>query len=250
MRIKTLHWDSNFFGLKIAKVDVASPEDSEKLLVRLPLLHKQYDLLYVFSQQKIEAFDEDVLCDCKVIYLQSVSPAGYHPNVWKYARLTTVSKDLLHLALESGEYSRFRLDGKFPRQSYEKLYTRWIEQSVSGNISTDVFCYIKNDNPCGLLTLNIQKNNAVIGLLSTAVQWRGKGIASALLSHVRQYAFDKNVQSLSVATQESNINACRLYEKNGFMKSSATYVYHVWVKDFMQYSGNQCFTPPRTPIVR
>lgn len=246
MILKPQIWDSDFFGLKIAKLEVSSANDEIQLIEQQKILQEQFDLIYVFSPTKIEALAEDTLKDCKIVYTQKVKPANYHQQIWKYARLTYVSDDLLHLALTSGEYSRFQLDKNFPKNSYERLYTQWIEKSIDGTLASEVFCYVDNDKPCGLLTLDVKNNNAIIGLVATTLHYRGKGVASALLSHALQYVFDKNITTISVSTQATNLAACSLYEKNGFAVATTKYIYHLWSDKYMQSVDNQQNTPPES----
>lgn len=46
--------------------------------------------------------------------------------------------ELLSLALNSGEFSRFKLDPLFSAELFEKLYTRWITRSVRKEIAWQV----------------------------------------------------------------------------------------------------------------
>ena len=39
------------------------------------------------------------------------------------------------LAIAAGEYSRFAVDRRFPREKSESLYRIWIQRSVSGEIA-------------------------------------------------------------------------------------------------------------------
>lgn len=50
---------------------------------------------------------------------------------------------------------------------------------------------------------------------------RGKGVASALLDHVKTYAKDNDSFSLKLATAVDNVAAKALYEKHGYRKVTA-----------------------------
>ncbi|WP_232368911.1 N-acetyltransferase [Alteromonas sp. BL110] len=50
---------------------------------------------------------------------------------------------------------------------------------------------------------------------------RGKGVASALLEHVKVYAKENDSFSLKLATAIDNIPAKELYEKHGYSKVTA-----------------------------
>ena len=140
-----------------------------------------------------------------------------------------MTDELLHLALLSGKYSRFKLDDGFPQGSYKRLYSRWIEQSVNHAISSEVFCYMIEDAPRGLVTFNNKNGIGTIGLVAIHEDFQHRGIGSSIMSHVIRYSREKEIEKLTVATQLDNIPACRLYEKSGFEVESVTDVWHWWL---------------------
>ncbi len=225
-----LEWDSNFFGLRIGKANVSSQEEMNELLVKNSELQRDYNLIYVFAKEGLTVHQKNVaLVDKKIVYSEDIKPVDYldDSNIKDYPS-EFVSDDLLNLALASGVYSRFQLDNNFPRGSYEKLYTCWIEQSVRRVIATKVFCYMVDSKPKGLLTLRINGTEGVIGLVATDKDFRGRGIGKALLQCAIKYCYEQGVLELSVATQFQNGNACRLYEKVGFKIKSCTDIWHWW----------------------
>ena len=136
---------------------------------------------------------------------------------------------MLKLALVSGEYSRFRLDKRLTDDAYERLYSCWIEQSVKHIIATEIFCYMIDGKPKGLLTLNRQGMKGIIGLVATDPISQGNGIGGALLQYVKNFCAKNGVIELSVTTQLRNKAACHLYEKAGFIMESCTDIWHLWL---------------------
>ena len=57
--------------------------------------------------------------------------------------------------------------------------------------------------------------------LFVVVSARGKGVASALLDHVKTYAKENDSFSLKLATAVGNVAAKALYEKHGYSKVTA-----------------------------
>ena len=230
--IEYLEWDSSFFGLRIGKAIVSTQKVLEELSFMRDKLSEMYDLIYIFTNNDSAApIPGSILVDRKVVYSMEVAgPSSFDCNIVEYKE-TFVSEDLLKLSLTSGEYSRYRLDKHFPPNSYERLYTRWIEQSVNHSIANEVFCYMVNDSPKGLITLKHDNDYGVIGLVATDSECRGMGIGSAMLQHVKQYLFTKGGRKLNVATQYDNKAACHLYEKAGFTVSSCTNVWHWWLNN-------------------
>lgn len=232
MKIERLDWDSDFFDLRIGRVNISSEEEVKLLAGQQTLLKNNYDLVYVFAKHGLDFSAANArLVDEKVVYTLSNNIFHFeaNPNIILWGDDKGVTDDLLHLALVSGKYSRFRLDDKFPKGSYERLYSRWIEQSVNGTIASGVLCYMVDDVPKGLVTVNDDNGKCTIGLVAIHEDLQKKGIGTVMMRHVLNYAESMHCGQISVATQLENVPACRLYEKSGFEVESVTDVWHWWV---------------------
>lgn len=231
MEVRKLDWDSTFFGLSIGRADVLSDENAETLANQSDALKAQFDLVYVFASHGLGFHSYNAnLADEKVVYVLPEGVQGeYNNNIIVWDGNQGVTEDLLHLALVSGKYSRFKLDKAFPQGSYERLYTRWIEQSVNHAMATEVFCYMIDGVPKGLVTLDIKTDVGGIGLVAIHEDCHKRGIGTTMMRHVVHYARQQRCAKLSVATQLSNVPACKLYEKNGFVKESVTDIWHWWL---------------------
>jgi len=231
MSVEKLAWDSDFFNLRIGRADIVSKEDRMVLVSKKEALEEDFDLVYVFSSHSLGfPVANAKLMDEKVVYsLLDMSHSKPNQNVTLWDCDKGVTDDILHLALVSGQYSRFKLDDSLPIGSYERLYSRWIEQSVNGILATEVFCYMVDEIPRGLVTLDIKNGIGVIGLVAIHEDFQHRGLGMAMMQHVIHYAWMKQCSKLSVATQLDNIPACRLYEKSGFLVESITDVWHWWL---------------------
>lgn len=230
MNIIPLHWDSEFFAMRIAKASVASWEDIAALSRQEGDLRNHYDLIYLFSEPGLDIpFDGTRLVDSKAVFSATdLSQSEACPVVVRWES-QEASDLLVSLALVSGKYSRFKTDPQFPAGSYERLYTRWIEQSVNGSIATDVFCYMKENRPRGLLTLDRRDDINVIGLVAVDENCQHQGIGTALIKHAISYVHQHQGNRLSVATQLDNEPAFRLYSRCGFSLVSVTKIWHWWL---------------------
>ena len=120
MNVERLSWDSSFFGLRIGRSFVGSIEDCCALAAQKDRLKADYDLVYVFGNQGVTFCCEGAtLVDRKMVYtLSECSAVGSDDNVVLWDCDKPVSDALLHLALVSGKYSRFKLDNQFPSGGY------------------------------------------------------------------------------------------------------------------------------------
>jgi dTDP-4-amino-4,6-dideoxy-D-galactose acyltransferase len=240
--IEYLEWDSNFFNLKIGRINYF---DSAPLTTHLWETIKEnikashYDLVYFiassedFITNSILASQGEILIDRKVTLYCEIDDTKKQIVSDDCIQLLTskqLTPDLIALSLASGEYSRFKLDENFPEGSFENLYTRWIENSVNKSIADYVIVYQSAEKVVGLLTLALKETYADIGLLAVDLAQRGKGIASHLLSKAFQLSVLHHLPSVRVVTQLDNKVAMALYEKNGFVVKRKEYIYHIWTK--------------------
>lgn len=231
MNVQYLDWDSRFFGVRIGRVDISSYQELAMLCTKEIELGKQYDLIYVYCQPIVHFEHPNVyLVDEKIIYMKRVTESQpIYANVCVYP-VSVPNEDLYRLALISGEFSRFRNDIRFPKSCYERLYRRWIEQSVLGNMANKVFVYQQEQRTCGMITVKWSLDSAICGLLAVDTPMQGKGIGTKMMQTLENYlAHNTSVRILSLATQKNNQNACQFYEKFGFYVNNVTSIYHWWL---------------------
>lgn len=244
--IKQLHWDSEFFGFPTGHVSL---EDALKTGAKSLLAHLQNQnikLLYLFhdlsnevdSGQKsdlIQTIDAR-LVDTRIVFSKDLSaiPKTDLPETVSEFTLPQATDRLYDIALESGIYSRFRLDPRIPSGSYERMYRIWLDNSVNRKIA-DVVLVSKDEAGAinGMVTLATRTETAVIGLIATHADARGKGVGSHLMKAAEHYALKKGKTQLTIATQKANEPACRFYSKAGYQVASEVEVFHWWgsIKD-------------------
>ncbi len=232
-----LAWDSSFFGFPVASVVQSGNINIDFILSSLK--DKEYYLVYLFVPQFVALPENRVikkfgglLVDKKITYRYSFSgnkQVSSSPNI-KINKFLRVNSTLAELAIRSGIYSRFNTDPNFNKELFRKMYLEWIKNSVSGKIADYVITYHTQSEPEGLVTLKINRDFGKIGLVSVSENMQGKGVGTCLLNEVFTICIREKLKYLDVVTQEENIPASRLYEKNGFKKFSLEYVYHFWLR--------------------
>ena len=231
MDIRALQWDSDFFGLRIGRVDLQTKADAEQLLSRHKELKQQFDLLYIFDANAVGfAADGARLVDEKILYSKPCEPRKQFSEITFYQG-TTPSADLYRLALVSGGYSRFKLDERLPKGSYERLYNRWIENACPKEGTNKQILLFKDEHDVarGMITVDHQGELGHIGLVAVDTDVQHQGIGGKIMSTVDGYLFERGIKTLEVPTQKTNTDACRWYEKNGFAVESITPIYHWWL---------------------
>lgn len=217
MRIQKLDFDSHLFGYPVGKCLITQPETIASIVE----FFKAFQLVYVFSPIPLQVKSNFLLkVDEKVIFEKKVE--SNISTVVKPAICTQWNEHLLQLALESGTYSRFKMDSRLNKQEFEKLYSFWIRQEFEkGQI-------LEPANRQGFVSVSIQDKKASIGLIAVNPSCRRMGIGKALINFALDFAKYHACESITVSTQASNHAACKLYEGMGFTVVESTFVYHYW----------------------
>ena len=231
--IKNLDWDSRFFKKKITLISLCNGDISFLKEQLEKCENRGCELVYVFCENNIYIpldvfpYNDCSLVDTRIMFeFQVNSAVTRHSNILEcYSK----SSDLYNLAIQSGVYSRFKIDHHFTRQDFERLYRTWVDGSLNRTIADSVLVYKENNELAGFVTMKNLKDRVSIGLIATQFQYRGKGIGSFLLDSVKNYAYLQGKNTIEVATQACNITACRFYEKNGVVEKSRMNIYHVWM---------------------
>jgi dTDP-4-amino-4,6-dideoxy-D-galactose acyltransferase len=235
---RILDWDSQFFGYKVAflkPVKLASDRLNE---IISDLAGNDISLIYCFINPDDEISNNSMrnisgfLADEKITFFTNIGEEHnfvYSDHIEPY-KLNYTSDKLKLLALQSGIYSRFKVDPDFKNDEYRKLYLEWIEKSVKKLISTEILVYYKNNDEKGFVTLDIKEDRGTIGLIAVDELERGNSIGRELMNAALYFFKANKVNSVEVVTQKANIVACRFYKSLGFEVKSIENVYHIWIK--------------------
>ena len=236
--LQLLAWDSDYLGYGVARLE-AKNLTSEALAGQLAEARAVgLRLLYL-----VAAPDDDLsnasahvagawLADRKVTFAMSVDPAEQATTIGPAIHATTTwTSQLESLALQSGEYSRFRLDTRFAPEVFTGLYQRWLQNSLNHQIAHEVLVsqFLPTGLAQGLLTLGLKNGRADIGLLAVDAAARGQRLGQQLVAAARQRTAAWGLAELQVVTQLDNEPACGFYYHCGFREWQVEHIYHLWL---------------------
>jgi dTDP-4-amino-4,6-dideoxy-D-galactose acyltransferase len=233
--IQHLAWDSDWLGLPVARVVGEGLNDPARLAAVLAQCQTAgVKLLYLVlnpTQQQAAVAVQVVgaqLVDSKHVYQQRVEannfPTAPSHNVLFQAE--TLTPTLQQLAVQSGEYSRFRLDKRIGLPAFEALYTNWLHRSL---LQGQVWGMATHAGTVGLLAFASHEHYASIELLAVAATARRQGTGKCLVQLAQQLAYRQGCDMLQVVTQGLNQPARRLYERCGFQLARTEHIYHLWL---------------------
>ena len=187
--INTLEWDSMFFGYKIASIQPLELESDDLTRIISELRNNDFKLAYCFVNPDDEVSIKSItnasglLVDEKVTFsiqgFKEIVPES--SNIRPY-NLTYLSENLKILTLQSGLYSRFKIDPNFQNNEYENLYIEWIKKSVTKSVADEILIYYEGSEEKGFVTLAIKKDIGSIGLIAVDEKERGKSIGRKLVN--------------------------------------------------------------------
>ncbi len=226
LTVKSLDWDSSFFGFPVASVSFSSDVKIDQELNELK--KKGYRLVYLFMPEQYDQLQTHllnkyggILIDNKITFkkqLNHITHLNYDPNI-KINLYSEVNDSLIKLAILSGTYSRFKMDPNISDTQFRKIYTEWIKKSVSGINAEYVLTHHTDDKPDGLITLSFIGRTGKIGLISVSDEVQNKGIGTSLMNAAFNLCMKKSMINLEVVTQVENHAACNLYYKNDLFQN-------------------------------
>ena len=173
------------------------------------------------------------LADLKTTYtasLDKLNPLNrmFSPEIEEYQE-TFSEVELESLALQSGLYSRFRVDPQISNKIFETIYKSWIRSSINHTLAKDVLVIRKNKKTVAMITLGEKENRGNIGLIAVDENYRGKGLGAGLVRSANAWFLKQGYFVAQVVTQGRNLAACKLYENCGYSLEKIENYYHFWL---------------------
>lgn len=238
MNYEILKWDSDFFGFSIGLLTLNKNTGKVSDLVKVLANAKKQKikLLYcllspeMIHQNKLMQEVNATLVDEKLTYRKMLTPSDIiaFQEITEY-KLSVPTSELYDLAQQSAEYSRFKTDLNFPENSYIKLYTQWMDNSVNKSFADCIYVFNVQNKIKGMITLKNASSHGIISLIGVDTQMRGQQIGTKLIDTANNYFYKQGFRFMDVVTQKANAPACNFYTKNGFAIHSLVNVYHLWL---------------------
>ena len=230
---QVLEWDSQFFGLTIAKLDSLPSSLDERKKFFEELRSKDLSLVYWKQSSEMNVIDLSQLggelVDKKTTYRCVLNSSCKFAEPCDIYSTNNNYDQLKSLAIASSALSRFRVDKKISSEKVDELYEIWLTNSINKKLADEIFMTREDNNITGFITVKCENQVGTIGLLAVDENSRGKGYGAQLVQAALIYSREQGCQSVDVVTQGNNIAACRLYEKSGFSLESMNYYYHFWL---------------------
>ena len=111
-------------------------------------------------------------------------------------------------------FAKKLIDENLDLYTGDRLSVKEIEHFASRGL---LFCAFKNGVFCGMLQADLRNNVYWLGHIVVHKEFRGLGLANALVNHYLQEGLKLQVRQLQLWVIDMNIPAINLYKKKGFM---------------------------------
>ena len=231
-----LSWDSEFFGLRIAKALIHRVDAPQMLSIQSWCTQQKIDCFYFLSDaddplttQLLEQHAYH-LVDTRLTFerrlMGDLPPFDTMKAIIRDAHDGDI-QSLKRIAQHSYQHTRYYFDGRFPIEQCNELYVTWIEKSYRGYADKDWVAELEGV-VVGFITASLHNHQGDIGLVGVDSQHSGKGIGYQLVLFALAWLQQNKAQSVKVVTQGRNIPAQRLYQRVGFITHSLQHWYHYW----------------------
>lgn len=218
-----LQWDSDHFGVRIARVDAPRSRD-EWLTLDDWAYANQIDCMYVAASGKDPiairlAEERAARCLGERTILEAIVTDSPAVDGLRFATESDLPW-LEDIAAKAFVESRFFRDPHFSPALCEALYRVWIRKSLQGWARAVLVA-----DERGFVTCRDEK----IDLLAVADSARGQGVGTTLTNGAKHWFATHGVRRVSVLTR--NEVAVKLYQRCGFVPARTEIVFHKWYTD-------------------
>lgn len=225
--LSTLEWDSQFFGKRIARLDITDTIPATSVVE--DYIHKHnievvQTCIPTSQETSIYWLEKNLFhfVDLRITLTLDLAPLT--PAPVPHIRKATPQDTPALTAITHGAFtqdSRFNWHSLFPKEKIDAFYTAWVTNSIKGTHDDACFMYMDGNNPLGLVTIrHLSPTHLRMGIMGIAPAAQGKGIGSQLSRFVHHYAKEKGHRYIEAITEGRNLITQNFHAKNG-MKTTA-----------------------------
>lgn len=231
---RVLEWDSEFFGVTIARIEPAALAGNTKAVIDWgeSTVDCGYLLTGPADQRAIDAAQAHGfrLIDVRLTLQTALAGRERLPASSGAIIRPAEERDLPTLqaiARVSHRDTRFYIDERFDRERCDAMYDVWITKSCQGWADHVVVAEV-GGSATGYVTCHQRPGGGEIGLVGVSTAHRGAGLGMAMTMAALDWFQDHGATTVSVVTQGRNAAALRLYQRTGFVVRDVELSFHRW----------------------
>lgn len=231
------HWDSDFFGIKIGKMEIQNAKTFDVKLFKKCYKMEEFDLIYLFvnggmlSKQQIfdanlELIDIMIYCSLELSELSSPNSTFElfsQPSEQELNEIYAISDQI-------SSVSRFYREEKLGPTKAKELYRKWIDNTFNKSYADGILVSRTNERISGLFVVknDYQLKVGYCSLIGVEKSFKGLGVGKQLWNDALSYwskisLIEKAIVPFSFLNEES----LAFHIKIGFRKiEKINYIYH------------------------
>ena len=238
--IEILEFDTNHFGIRIARMNNVTPEELERALdesarsgVKL-LIHRcsmdNFDLVHSLEKHGFELMDTIVRFHLNLAGTEITSVPG-SAVIRPHAKNEVDDIAEVARAAFAEGVDHFHCDLRLDRAKCDALYAEWARNScLDRNLADEVLVAEMDRRVAGLLTLRLVSSKVGDGtLFGVAPQFQGKGVGKALMVAGINWCKAHDLEWMEEGTQVNNYASQSLWTGLGFRVYASWHTFHKWV---------------------
>lgn len=239
---ETLAWDSEHFGLAIARVRGPRLDLELAQAAQRWCLDRGVDCLYLLADAddaetaRVAARHGFRVVDVRLNLRHDLSGLGSEP--WHSPGTLSVRRaedrdlpGLARIAAASHRTTRFYFDGNFPAERCDALYVRWVERAFADPEHELLVAELEGE-AVGYHALRLPgPEPARADLIAIDPRHRGRGLGAELLRSSLRLLRDLGAERVATAMQARNTGAVRGHERDGFLLESTQVWHHRWYQE-------------------
>lgn len=243
--LRHLAWDSEFFGVAIAKtlstrlrpheIDIilGQCEQTGVKCLYCELDPDEIDTVFYVQERGFALVEFRMVLrhDLRRLAAENVSASrAEQPAVLDDCPCPEDLTDLAAIADAISPMSRFAVDPRFGADASRRLYARWLHSCLEDPAVKMIVARLEG-KAIGFVTLKPDGADSAamwLTLLGVAPAAQAQGIGVQLARAAAQASAAGGAARLDVVTQGRNVRAVRTYERAGFALAAGTYYFHKW----------------------
>jgi len=231
---KSLQWDTDYFGVSSARVNLNGVVD-EQGQDEIIKFCKDYDFVTISNLDNIKENNYWIgnranafLADINIQFIKVLmDKPDYQDEKTYVVNCLSRKEQIIDIAKNSFNYSRFFNDPKLPVEQAKNIYLHWTECAFKQENKHFAICE-KEGNVAGYILFSFKGNSSVIELIAVDEKYQGQRVGKSLIHKMESFVIDQGIRKIKVGTQVNNISAAQFYTKMGFKYMSCGSMYHLW----------------------
>jgi dTDP-4-amino-4,6-dideoxy-D-galactose acyltransferase len=231
---KELNWDTNFFGVKSARVEFEqelSISQWENFKNEIEAYEFVSILNYNSNPLNAQLIGKETTAFLADVNIQFEKELEY--VVYEYKRVDTQPSLTLNeqtqiKKMTEFKYSKFIEDPFLKKRNGSKVYKSWLSSAFIDSSKFFLLSRDEKNSINGYVLYSFKDDYCVIELISVGVDVRKSGVGTYLIKSLEDVVRNKKCNKIRVGTQVRNFEAINFYQRLGYKQIECNQVYHLW----------------------